>query len=1179
MTVEQVNDSDNIQSSQGDELPLLAIGPPSDDLHSNYNDQQKQKKWQIVPVAAPIAANGANAAAAVNSNTFTPIHLQKRSQTGFAGLYNEGATCYLNSLLQSLYMTPELRHMVYQWRYNPEVHASPEYCIPLQLQRLFARLQLSEKKAVSTRDLTKSFGWDQSDSFVQHDVQELCRVLFDALDESFEQSENDSNQSANPIKYGRVSNLYKGIMIDYIQAVDKDPECINPLTGHPYSRVREDAYMDIQLVVKNMGTVEKSLEEYVKPELLTGDNKWSCDALNGKKVDAQKGLAFKSLPYLLTLQLNRFDYDYETWQRIKLDDRIEFPFVLDMNRFIDKENNKDNKQYNYELFAILIHSGNAAGGHYFAYIKNMQNGKWYNFNDSNVQEITENDVKVMYGGNEGDAGKSLYKSINASTNAYMLMYRLIDSDKNLHTVSDFLISEDIRAEIEKENEEFRNELQQRQREQEIVKIRIFLPKQKNDYSKLINMEIELNKNVRVLEAKKIIYDNISKNQEWSEHNVGIENMRVRHFDILKKSFGSIIREDENKRIEELGVKSYCSLTVQTKNADEEWSIEDEKVSVILSPLDPNKNEFETLITRSIRINQTLRELKKEISNIIGPEKYPADRLNIVTSSGHYVVNQYNQWDEDKLVGRDLGIKANDIIYIEVVENLENFNSLIVEKLHEQENIINVYFNKPETPLQFDQWVDIDKRSTISDLKNKISSLIGILPNEFRICNRISHIPIVDESTIISESKEICDYCQLYIEIGTPLKKNEYLIGVSLFEYNDSEAIEMEESSETHLSSETTNGHDVQAQGNIVGPQTEQEVTELNHAAVSKSQSNGEKTDIHEQTPEQIKSSKAAEASKVNDRMKRMLKLRKKQFHNLGKIIVNEQMTVKELKQLIYDQYLCEDVYEEFNPDLLRIRLKNYLSLGRILKNNDSTLKEQFPELNHGRNIVVQKLAKPEQFAPDDIIISVQRWLPSEWKFMHGFMKKFEVRVNKEQHKNAQVFKQTLYDTIKKDLFPETLDDTSFNVQEHLGIGKIPSGTDILADHEIALLNWHSLLDRKTKEPLQNVFGPPLCIVEDDVFIVRDLREKEKFNLEELRSKSSASSGEKGLTIKVYNKKREEEGKRRQEEEEKLKKQELIEGGLINKDLVSEGQQKDGTALTIENGEKPSKKLKTSGIPL
>lgn len=47
-----------------------------------------------------------------------------------------------------------------------------EDSIPFQLQKVFARLQLVDDAAV-TRDLIKSFGWDENQSFEQNDVQEF----------------------------------------------------------------------------------------------------------------------------------------------------------------------------------------------------------------------------------------------------------------------------------------------------------------------------------------------------------------------------------------------------------------------------------------------------------------------------------------------------------------------------------------------------------------------------------------------------------------------------------------------------------------------------------------------------------------------------------------------------------------------------------------------------------------------------------------------------------------------------------------------------------------------------------------------------------------------------------------------------------------------------------------------
>jgi ubiquitin carboxyl-terminal hydrolase 7 len=58
----------------------------------------------------------------------------------------------------------------------------PTTSLPLALQSLFYKLQYS-RTPVSTKDLTKSFGWSTMDAFMQHDVQELNRVLCEKLEE------------------------------------------------------------------------------------------------------------------------------------------------------------------------------------------------------------------------------------------------------------------------------------------------------------------------------------------------------------------------------------------------------------------------------------------------------------------------------------------------------------------------------------------------------------------------------------------------------------------------------------------------------------------------------------------------------------------------------------------------------------------------------------------------------------------------------------------------------------------------------------------------------------------------------------------------------------------------------------------------------------------------------------
>uniref|UniRef100_A0A3B4YKH0 Ubiquitin specific peptidase 40 n=1 Tax=Seriola lalandi dorsalis TaxID=1841481 RepID=A0A3B4YKH0_SERLL len=93
-----------------------------------------------------------------------------RGTSNLCGIKNQGGTCYLNSLLQTLLFTPEFREELFSL--EPEELGSLEdkekpgakvRVIPLELQRLFARLLLVDQQSASTADLTDSFGWNSSE--------------------------------------------------------------------------------------------------------------------------------------------------------------------------------------------------------------------------------------------------------------------------------------------------------------------------------------------------------------------------------------------------------------------------------------------------------------------------------------------------------------------------------------------------------------------------------------------------------------------------------------------------------------------------------------------------------------------------------------------------------------------------------------------------------------------------------------------------------------------------------------------------------------------------------------------------------------------------------------------------------------------------------------------------------
>jgi ubiquitin carboxyl-terminal hydrolase 47 len=101
-----------------------------------------------------------------------------------------------------------------------------------------------------------------------------------------------------------------------------------------------DTVLDLSLVIKPWGStkafvsIEEALQEYVRPEVLDGDNCVECSAC-GAKTPHDKGLSISEPPYLLQLQLKRFVFNPFTEAREKLNDRVTFPLVLDLNPFVE----------------------------------------------------------------------------------------------------------------------------------------------------------------------------------------------------------------------------------------------------------------------------------------------------------------------------------------------------------------------------------------------------------------------------------------------------------------------------------------------------------------------------------------------------------------------------------------------------------------------------------------------------------------------------------------------------------------------------------------------------------------------------------------------------------------------------------------------------------------------------
>ncbi|KAF1954244.1 cysteine proteinase [Byssothecium circinans] len=331
------------------------------------------------------------------------IHYDSKKETGMVGLKNQGATCYLNSLLQSLFFTNAFRQAVYQIPTDTEESRSNS---AYALQRLFYLLQTSNS-AVPTTDLTQSFGWDSKQIFEQQDVQELSRVLMDRLDERMKGTEAE----------GTLETMFVGKMKTYISCINVD-----------YESSRIEDFWDIQLNVSGNKDLDDSFKDYVQVETMEGENKYHAEG-HGLQ-DAKKGVIFESFPEVLHLQLKRFEYDINRDAMMKVNDRYEFPEIWDASPYLSESADRS-EPYVYHLHGVLVHSGDLNAGHYYAFLKPDKEGNFYKFDDDRVTRATKREaLEENFGGDytqvNGNIGqRNPYTrtwSAKRSMSAYMLVY-------------------------------------------------------------------------------------------------------------------------------------------------------------------------------------------------------------------------------------------------------------------------------------------------------------------------------------------------------------------------------------------------------------------------------------------------------------------------------------------------------------------------------------------------------------------------------------------------------------------------------------------------------------------------------------------------------------------------------------------------------------------------------------
>lgn len=344
---------------------------------------------------------------------------EKYNDKGLTGLSNLGNTCFVNACIQCLSHTYELNEFLDKNNGDYKRHIiskGKQDTLLLTEWDELRKLMWSENCTISPgrfintiQKIAKIKKKELFTDWSQNDLPEFLVFLLDSFHTALSRQvtitingkiKNKKDELASVCyemmqkqyskDYSEFLNTFFGIHVSVIKPFDEIKDDNN---NSIYLSIRPEPYMIISLPVptrSEINEIDKNkqvtlfdcFDIHCMSEELTGDNAWFNEK-TGKKEDVKKQIIYWSLPNVMIIDLQRFTVSYNGTMK-KNQISIEIPMNnVDFSKYVE---GYDKEKYIYDLFAICNHSGSVYGGHYSAVIKNS-NGKWYNFNDTEVKEV------------------------------------------------------------------------------------------------------------------------------------------------------------------------------------------------------------------------------------------------------------------------------------------------------------------------------------------------------------------------------------------------------------------------------------------------------------------------------------------------------------------------------------------------------------------------------------------------------------------------------------------------------------------------------------------------------------------------------------------------------------------------------------------------------------------------
>ncbi|KAH8294966.1 hypothetical protein KR018_004837 [Drosophila ironensis] len=327
---------------------------------------------------------------------FSPVVGQNVGR-GLTGLKNLGNTCYMNSILQCLSNTPQLTEYCISDKYRNYISRSNSTNgqVIEEVAALIKELWNGQYKCVASRDLRYVVGQYQKifRGVDQQDSHEFLTILMDWL--------HSDLQTLHVARQRETISASEKAWLEFTKA--KESMILHLFYGQIKSTVKcvacnkesatYECFSNLSLELppnSNVCQLNQCMDMYFSGERIQG---WNCPNCKTKR-DAIKKLDISKLPPVLVVHLKRFYADpSNTGAYMKKQNYLRFPLEnLEMAPYIARAESRTVTPKTYQLYAVSNHYGTMEGGHYTAFCKSANYGKWFKFDDQIVSSLDTSNV-------------------------------------------------------------------------------------------------------------------------------------------------------------------------------------------------------------------------------------------------------------------------------------------------------------------------------------------------------------------------------------------------------------------------------------------------------------------------------------------------------------------------------------------------------------------------------------------------------------------------------------------------------------------------------------------------------------------------------------------------------------------------------------------------------------------